>query len=127
VTAFDPQYSDQRGMTLIEVMVALVILALVASGVLALVGQNTRFVSAAQDRLIASILADNLMVEELVQAAPPEEGEEMEEHEFAGREWVGVQTTTVIDGASLIRVDIEVKSVETGQVLAVVSTLKAVQ
>ena len=112
-------------MTLVEVMVALVILALVATGVLSLIGQNARFIVAAEDRLTASILADNILVERLATADPLEEGEETYEQEYAGRDWLCREVVTNLEGAGLFRIDLTVSSKTSEQVLASVSTLKA--
>ena len=114
-----------RGMTLIEVMVALVILALVATSVLSMIGQNARFIASAEDRLMASILADNIVVERLATLSPPEEGEETYEREFAGREYVCREVVTDIPDIGLFRIDLTVSAKSTEQTLASVTTLKA--
>lgn len=115
----------ERGMTLVEVMVALVILALVATGVLSLVGQNARFIVSAEERLAASILADNILVERLATTDPLEEGEETFEQQYAGRDWRCREVVTDIEGAGLVRIDLFVSAKASEQVLATVSTLKA--
>ena len=114
-------------MTLIEVMVALAILGLVATGVLALVGQNSRFVVSAQDRMLASILADNIMVERLSTQQILEGGDESEEREFAGQIWSANETITAIEGAGMLRIDIEIRRSGSDQILASASTLKPVR
>ncbi len=111
-------------MTLIEVMVALAVLALVAAGVLSLVSQNSRFIIAAEDRLLASVLADNLLIERLTTIRPLDEGEEVFEEEFSGRLWRCVETVTVIGETGLARIDIEVAAADTEQTLASVTTLR---
>ncbi len=112
-----------RGMTLIEVMVALAVLALVASGVLALVSQNARFIVAAEDRLMASVLADNLMIERLATIAPLDEGEEIFEEEFSGRLWRCEETITRVGETGLSRIDVKVALVGSEQTLASATTL----
>ena len=114
-------------MTLIEVMVALVILALVATSILSMIGQNARFIASAEDRLMASILADNILVERLATLAPLEEGEENYDLEFGGREWACREIVTEVPGVGLLRIDLSVSAKSTEQVLATVTTLKAPQ
>lgn len=115
----------ERGITLIEVMVALAVLALIASGVLALISQNTRFVIAADDRLSASILADNIMVEQMVRSTPLEEGDETYERDYAGVTWVCTQTVTEVGAGGLLRIDLVVRPKGSSQTLATISTLRA--
>ena len=119
------QRQKARGMTLIEVMVALVILALVATSILSMIGQNARFIASAEDRLMASILADNILVERLATLAPLEEGEENYDLEFGGREWACREIVTEVPGVGLLRIDLSVSAKSTEQVLATVTTLKA--
>lgn len=121
------QRQKARGMTLIEVMVALVILALVATSILSMIGQNARFIASAEDRLMASILADNILVERLATLAPLEEGEENYDLEFGGREWACREIVTEVPGVGLLRIDLSVSAKSTEQVLATVTTLKAPQ
>jgi len=124
LNALEHKRKNQDGMTLIEVMVALVILALVATGVLSLIGQNARFITSAEDRLAASILADNILVERLATAEPLEEGEESYEQQYAGRDWLCREVITDLEGVGLVRIDLSISAKTSEQVLATVSTLK---
>ena len=116
--------SSQRGMTLVEVLVALAILGFVAAAVLSLISQNTRFVAAAEERMIASMLADNLMVEALATATRLEQGVSDGQTEFGGRSWTYSQTVTEIGVTRLVRVDIIVRDSAGRQSLASATTLK---
>ncbi|MEL7487568.1 MAG: type II secretion system minor pseudopilin GspI [Pseudomonadota bacterium] len=115
---------QQRGFTLIEVLVALAILALVAGGVLSMISQTTRFIAAAEDQLAASVVADNVMVERLVREQPLEEGEETIELVFAGRNWVYTRTITDTGASGLFRIDIAVRRADSPQILARATTLR---
>ncbi|GAB4531374.1 MAG: hypothetical protein Kow00133_20000 [Amphiplicatus sp.] len=114
----------QKGFTLIEALVALVALGLVVGGALTLIAQNARFIAAAEDRLAARILADNLMVEALAASAPLEREEASGETRFAGRDlrWRRVVVETGADG--VVRIDIDVRRSESGQTLAAATSLK---
>lgn len=114
----------QRGVTLIETLVALAIMGLVTTSVLVLIGQNTRFMAAAQDRTYASIAADNLMVEALAKSGVIEVGETLGEIEFASREWRYRQTITETGVSDLLRIDIQILDGDQEQVIASATTLR---
>jgi len=115
----------QRGLTLIETLVAMAILGLVVTAILALISQSARFMSSSEDRVAAGILADNLMVEAMANAAPLERGEAEEPATFVGAEWMTKQTVTDTGVDGLIRIDIVVRRANSAQVLATATTLKA--
>ena len=115
----------QRGLTLIETLVAMAILGLVVTAILALISQSARFMSSSEDRVAAGILADNLMVEAMANAAPLERGDAEEPATFVGAEWMTKQTVTDTGVDGLIRIDIVVRRADSAQVLARATTLKA--
>ena len=117
----------QRGLTLIETLVAMAILGLVVTAILALISQSARFMSASEDRVAAGILADNLMVEAMANAAPLERGDAEEPTSFVGAEWITKQTVTDTGVDGLVRIDIAVRRADSAQVLATATTLKAEQ
>ncbi len=113
----------RRGFTLIEVLVALVVLGAIASAAIALIGQNTRFVSSAEARLLASIVADNAMVEAL--SLPLlERGDSEAEAELGGERWTYVRTVADPGVEGLLRIEIAVRRAATAQTLARVTTLR---
>ena len=120
--------NKQRGITLVETLIALAIMGLVTTTILVLVGQSTRFTAAAQDRAYASIAADNLMVQELALSGSVETGEEFGDVEIAAREWKYRRIVTETGVTDLFRVEIqiiaEVQEGEGEQVIARVTTLR---
>lgn len=117
--------ADQRGLTLVEVLVALAILGLVAAAIMALIAQNTRFLSAAEDRLVAGILLDNEMTEALARTERFELGDEAREADFGGRPWI-VERRVIESGIEgVIRLEVNVKERTRGQIAASATTLKA--
>lgn len=114
----------QKGVTLVETLVALAVLGLVAGSVLILVGQNTRFAAAARDRTYASIAADNVMVRALALSGPIETGEAPGEIELGDRIWPYRVTVTETGVEQVYRIDIDVLSGEGGQVLASATSLR---
>jgi general secretion pathway protein I len=96
------------GFTLLEAMVALVIVSL---GMLAVNSQLNRYAVAAsviEEKTLASWIAANIVTELSVEPAWPEIGEREEEIEFAGREWECRIEISETDVENLRRVDVEV-------------------
>lgn len=113
----------QRGVTLVETLVALAIMGLVTTAILILIGQNTRFTANAFERTYASIAADNLMVETLARTSSVELGEETGEIIVSGQSWpfTKVISETAIEGAYLV--DIRVHATSSDQVIARATTI----
>ena len=113
----------QRGMTLIEVLVAFAILSGIALSVLTLVGQNAQYMLTAEEKLLASIAADNLLTNDLVRRETPSPGETagtitIAEQVFAYRRIV------VEIGERAVAIDYEVRREGGEQVLSRASALK---
>jgi len=117
----------ERGITLIEVIVALSILGFVAASALTLISQNSRFMISVEDRLVASVLADNIMIERLVSTEPFEEGEETFERNFANRQWRCEQEIVLVPETGLARIEVSVRAHPSRQLLATITTLRKVQ
>lgn len=114
----------RNGFTLIEVLVALVVLGAIATASIALIGQNTRYIASAEDRLLAAIVADNATVEAL-SVAVLERGETETEIEFGGASWVYARKVIDPGVEGLSRIDIAVRRAGGTQTLARVTTLRA--
>lgn len=103
----------QAGFTLIEVMVALLILAL---GMVAVNAQLGGYVTTAQhieQKTLASWVAANKLTELSVQSQWPELGDDEEEIDFAGRTWQCRVEVTETPVPNLRRVDVYVSFAET--------------
>lgn len=113
----------QRGLTLVETLVAMAILSAVAISAFAMLSQGANFAASERDRLAASVVADNLIVEELLRAAAPDLGEQSGEIEFAGRafEW---NTIVTEGGEDLRRITLTVRLKGSPQTLSRVETVK---
>ena len=117
---------EQRGITLVETLVALAIMGLTTSAILVLVGQNTRFAAQANERVYASIAADNLMVEALALSGPIDTVEEEGTVTLAGREFQYRKTIVETGVINVVRINIEMLTPE-GQSLSRAQTLLKVQ
>ncbi len=113
----------QRGITLVETLVALAIMGLTTAATLVLVGQNTRFAAQAMERTYASIAVDNLMVEALAQPGPVETGVEEGATIIAEREFNFSKTISDTSVENIVRIEIEVSS-QSGQALSRAQTLR---
>lgn len=115
--------STQRGMTLVEVLVAFAILAGLVVSVMGLISQNTGFIVVAEERQLASIAADNLITEELARRATPGDGVEEGEIVIASRTFA--YTRMVADtGLGAVRIEYAIRPLTSEQTLARASALK---
>ena len=114
---------SERGLTLVETLVALAIMGLTAASILTLIGQNTRFIISAEEKTFASVAADNLMVEALA-LATLDRGEETGDIEINGRRYSFVRRVEDSTAEELAVVEIEVRSADGAQVLASATSLR---
>lgn len=117
-------HNTESGLTLVEVLIALAILGLVAASIMALIGQNTRFLSTAEERMVASILADNEMTETLARPEKLDLGDLAREAEFGGRAWIVERHVFDTGIQGLVRIEIDVREKVRGQIAASAMTLK---
>lgn len=103
-----------RGFTLIEVLIALVIVALAAAAAMEAVSGAADTVVALRDRSFAQWIALNRIAEQRVAASPVSGDEIKGEVEFAGRRWQWRQTSEPLALRSLRRIDVSVRLVPDG-------------
>ena len=97
-----------RGFTLIEVMVALVIVSLALAGVAASMGQMIDTANTMRDRTFASWIAQNTITEMRLSGAMPEVGETDGEVEFANASWAWTANVSETGVENLLKVDVTV-------------------
>lgn len=116
--------SKQRGLTLIEVLISLAILAAVAGSLLVLMGQHARQAAAIEDRMLARIAAENAMVSYV---AAKQSGQVAD---LAGDIEIGTRafrfeidrSTAPLEGFEIVTA--EVRLGRDGQILSTLSTLR---
>ena len=96
------------GFTLIEVMVALVIVSLALAGVAASMGQMIDTANTMRDRTFASWIAQNKITEMRLAAVVPDIGESSGEVDYANASWSWTANVSETGVENLLRVDVTV-------------------
>lgn len=112
--------SDERGFTLLEMLVALAVFSLAALALLRLEGATVRQTGQLDERMLAQLVARNLAVETLTDPAPPPIGASSGETVNGGRKWRWSRVTSRTPDQRLVRVDISVATSRTPTVLTIV-------
>lgn len=111
--------SQQRGFTLIEVMVALAVFSLAALTLLRLEGATMTNARMLEVRTAAEIVARNRAVEVLTDPIAPSIGTVSGSEMQAGRPWPWVRVTRPMPDAGLVAVSIHVASPFGGEAAAI--------
>ncbi|MFJ3482765.1 type II secretion system minor pseudopilin GspI [Pseudomonas sp. NPDC090202] len=96
----------ERGFTLLEVMIALAVFALLAAAVLSASQFVLQRSGDAQSRLFASWIADNRLTELRLQ--PPEPGQQRLQQLFAGQSWTVEQRVEREGAGRRLKIDLAV-------------------
>lgn len=92
------------GFTLLEVLVALAIFALVAASVLSASGRSVRTAMQLEDKTLAMWVADNRVTELQLAEAPPAAGRDQGQVKFAGRHWLWQSEIQATSEPNMLRV-----------------------
>ncbi len=92
-----PTTKQRRGFTLLEVLIALAILAIAATAVIGQTGSSLTRQADLQDRTIATLLAENQLDLAIAADAFPVTGRSTDTVTFDGREW---RVETAVSGTS---------------------------
>jgi general secretion pathway protein I len=104
--------ADQRGFTLVEVVVALAIVAIGMMAVFKTIGDTVHNVTDLRDRTFATWIADNRITEVRISGEMPSVEETAGEVEFAGRNWHWVSKVSQTQVQGLRRIDVSVRREE---------------
>lgn len=110
-----------RGFTLIEVLAALVIVALGMLGVIEAVTQTARNGTYLREKTLAHWIAMNVITEKRLLPSPPDVSESSDEVEFAGERWKWTINVTQTEVESLRRMDVSVRRADRPEGAALVT------
>ena len=100
---------DERGFTLVEVVVALAIVAIGMLAVFKTIGDTTHNVTELRDRSFAAWIADNQITEIRISGEMPSVEQTAGEVEFAGRRWHWITKVSQTQVQGLRRIDVSVR------------------
>jgi len=104
--------ADERGFTLLEMLVALAVFSLAALALIRLQAVSLRTAADLDERQVARVVAHNLMVEAQTEAGPLAMGESDGALENGGRQWRWTQKVGATDVADIVRVDVRVSAAD---------------
>jgi general secretion pathway protein I len=101
--------SDSRGFTLIEVLAALVIVALGMMAAIQAVNQTARNGTYLREKTLAHWIGMNVITERRLQSSPPDVAESTGQVDFAGARWQWTLKVTQTDVETMRRMDVAVR------------------
>lgn len=104
--------SSERGFTLIEVMVALAIIATVLGALIQAAGANAANAGKLRDKTVAQWVASNKLAEMQISGTFPDTGSKTGESEMLGLTWHWKTIVQKVEDEDLRRVDIQIRRSE---------------
>ncbi len=101
-----------RGFTLVEVLVALVLVGTAVAALLTALNSAAGSTQYLRDKAFAHWIATNRIVETRLATNPPADGVSVGEVEYAGQRWQWRQAVTRADLPGLRRIDVSVRPME---------------
>ncbi|MCI5048485.1 MAG: type II secretion system minor pseudopilin GspI [Aquisalinus sp.] len=108
----------QKGFTLTETLIAMFILSTAIVALLALFAQSVRTTADVEQRLLASIVADNVMTETLAPFTLSPNLSQQGQAELGGQVWRWQRDLTETSAAGMFRVTITVRPEQSDQVIS---------
>lgn len=121
-----PDYAKRAGFTLLEVLVALAVLAIALGALLEAAGSSAANLAYQRDRTLAAWVADNVATDIILSATAPTPGIKRGRTRMADQEWTWELTTRATDDPGLRRLDIAVSRAGSGQTISRLSAFARV-
>ena len=113
----------ERGFTLIEIMVALVVFSLAAMALIRLEGATIRSAGVLDRTMLAQTVARNVAIEAVTDPTPPARGVSNGVEENGGRSWAWSRSVQATGNAAIVRIDVAVAD-RTGAVIGRASMVR---
>lgn len=118
--------AKQQGMTLLEVMVALLIFAVTGTAIIKAAGENLNNISTLEEVIFATWVANNRLTQLQLEDKWPPQNNQKGHQDMADRTWYWQQKVSETQDSNLRMVEVQVKAAEgTEHVIASVSTFIA--
>lgn len=111
------QKNQQSGFTLIEVLVAMAVMSTAIASALIMMSQHVRTASDLEQRMLAGIVAENVLIEALTDGGQLEVATTKGQVSLGGREWAWSQVIAEAGFPDLYQVRVEVRLVDSEQIL----------
>lgn len=109
-------HADDRGFTLIEIMVALAVFGLAVLALVRLEGATVRGAGIVEDTLVAQLVARNVALDAMTDVDPPASGRTAGVEANGGRNWTWTRTVSPTGDPRVVRIDVAVAN-RAGQVI----------
>jgi general secretion pathway protein I len=113
------------GFSLLEMLVALAVFALVVLALLNLSGENARTAAVIEERVFAGVVADNRAVEASLAPADDLRAEATGRDDSGGRTWRWTRRMQATDDPAIVRVDIAVMPMDEDRIAAEASLFRS--
>jgi len=105
----------QRGFTLMEILIALAIIAIVLGALVQAAGSSASNASRLRDKTVAQWVASNRLAELQVSGTFPDTGSRTGESEMLGQVWHWKTRVQKVEDEDLRRVDVEIRKTADGK------------
>lgn len=118
------RHSQERGFTLIEILVALSVFSIAALALLNIQGESAITSDALRERLFAGIVAENRLIETLVTPQAPIIGTRTGEIELASQSWMWSETISATSDSGITQINITVRRIDEETVLSDITAFR---
>ncbi|MCI4645404.1 MAG: type II secretion system minor pseudopilin GspI [Hyphomonadaceae bacterium] len=103
-----PDMQGEAGFTLVEVLAALAVFSIAATGLVHIAIENTRTAQIVETRALAGLLADNTMTDLVTAQGRLEQGTQRDEVDMFGRTWLVERDVRTTENPLILRLSVRV-------------------